>query len=113
MSLPSLILGSQIEGPGMLEVCGKNDGLVSGFTRELYTKVPRIQRHESKLQVLVDKVFLGEFVETGDGIAESTCRADVLPCQSCQARFRRPSAIEPADRYIRGVGKRLWQGGYG
>lgn len=110
VSLPSLIFGAQIEGARVLEVRGEDDRLVSGLTRQLHPKIPRIQRHEGKLQVLADEVFLGEGVKAGDGIAESTCRADVLPCQSCQARCRRPSAIEPADRYIRGGGRGVYSG---
>jgi hypothetical protein len=30
-------------------------------------------------------VLLGESIESGDRIAESTCRADVLPCEGSQA----------------------------
>jgi hypothetical protein len=37
-------------------------------------------------------VFLGEGVESRDGIPESTCGANVFPCQSGQARFRELSA---------------------
>lgn len=97
VSLPSLIFGTEVECPGVLKVCRKHDCLVPSLTRQLYTKIPRIQRHKGELQVLADEVFLGESVEAVDGVAESACRADVFPCQSRQARFQRPSAIEPRD----------------
>jgi hypothetical protein len=42
MCLPPLVLGTEIEGAGVLEVRRENDGLVAGFARQLDTEVPRI-----------------------------------------------------------------------
>lgn len=86
MGLPSLVLGTEVKGARVLEVGRQDDGLVAGLAGQLDTEIPRVEGHEGKLEVLADEVFLGKSVETVDGIAESTCRADMLPSQSGQAR---------------------------
>ena len=86
VGLPALIFGAQVECPRVLQVCGQHDGLVTGLAGQLHAQIPRIQRHKGKLQVFAREVFLGEGIESGDGIAESPCRADMLPSQGGQAR---------------------------
>lgn len=87
VSLPTLVLGTKIKGARVLQVGREDDGLVSSLPRKLHTEIPRVQRHEGKLQVLADEVFLSEGVETVDGIAESACRAHMFPGESSQARY--------------------------
>ena len=87
MGLPALIFSSQVESAGMLQVCGQHDGLVAGLAGQLHPQIPRVQRHKSKLEVFASEVFLGEGVESRDGIPEGPCGANVFPCQSGQARF--------------------------
>lgn len=100
VSLPSLILGAKVKRPGVLKIRRQHHRLVASLTGQLHPKVPRIQCHKGEFQVLADEMFLGEGVKAVDGVAESTCRADVLPCQSGKARFKRPSAMEPTDRIL-------------
>lgn len=73
VGLPSLVLGAKVECPGVLEVWGKDDRLVSSLPRELNTKIPRIQGHKGKFKVLAQEVFLGEGVKSADSIAEAAC----------------------------------------
>jgi len=86
MGLPSLVLGTEVKSARVLKVRRQDDGLIAGLAGQLDTEIPRVEGHEGKLEVLADEVFLGKGIETVDGIAESTCRADMLPCQSGQAR---------------------------
>ena len=99
MGLPSLVFGTKVEGARVLEIGRKDDGLIAGLAGQLNTKIPRIQGDKGKLQVLGEKVFLGESVEPVDSVTESTCRTDVLPCQSGQTRCGegRQPPFEPAD----------------
>lgn len=101
MRLPSLVFGAQVEGARVLQIRRQDDGLVAGLTGQLHPQIPRIQRHKRKLEVLADQMFLGERIEPVDGITKGTCRADMLPCQSGQARCQgRPvSPLNPADIY--------------
>lgn len=92
VGLPALIFGAQVEGPGVLQVCGQHDGLVTGLAGQLHAQIPRIQRDKGKFELFAGEVFLGESIESGDGITESTCRADVLPCEGGQARCTNWSA---------------------
>lgn len=47
--LPSLILGTKIEGAGVLEIGGKYDGLVTGFAGELDTEIPSVEGNKDKV----------------------------------------------------------------
>lgn len=87
MGLPSLVFGAQVKGARVLEVGWKNDGLVAGLAGQLDPEIPRIQGHKGKLEILANQMFLGEGIEAIDGITEGTCRTDMLPCQSGQARY--------------------------
>src|SRR2546423_502230 len=71
----------------MLEVRRENDGFITCFSRKLDTHVPRIQRHERKLEVLRQEVVLSKCIETVDCIPEGSCRADMFPGQGRQARW--------------------------
>jgi len=86
VGLPALIFSAQVEGPGVLQVCGQHDSLVTGLAGQLHAQIPRIQCDKGKLELFAGEVFLGESIESGNGITESTRRADVLPCESGQAR---------------------------
>jgi hypothetical protein len=85
VGLPSLVLGAQVKGARVLQVGGEDDGLVASLTGQLNTQVPRVERDESKLDVVLDKVFLGKLVEAVDGVAERACIADVLPGEGGKA----------------------------
>lgn len=95
VGLPALIFGAEVEGPRVLQVCGQDDGLVTSLAGQLHAQIPRIQRHKGKLKVFAGEVFLGESIESGDGVTESTCGADVFPSQGGQARCITRSAIGP------------------
>lgn len=71
--LPSLILGTKVEGAGVLEIRGQNDRFIPSLSRELDTQVPGVEGHEGELEVLAEKVFLGEGVKAVDGIPEGSC----------------------------------------
>jgi hypothetical protein len=77
--LPPLVFGTKVEGAGVLEVGGKDDGLVAGLTGKLHTQVPRIERDEGELEVLGCNVLSVEVVEALDGVSERTCAADLVP----------------------------------
>ncbi len=69
----------------MLKVWRQDDGLVSCFSRKLYTQVPGVESDEREFIVLGYKVLLREGIEAINGIAKSTSSTDMLPCKSCQA----------------------------
>lgn len=85
VSLPSLVLGTQVEGARVLQVRGKDDGLVASLTGQLDAEIPRVQSYKGKLVVVLGEVLLGELVQAVDGIAERACVADVLPGKRCKA----------------------------
>lgn len=87
VGLPALIFGAQVESPGVLQVCRQHDRLVTSLAGQLHAQIPRIQRHKRKLEMFAGEVFLGKGIESGDGVAEGTCGADVLPCESRQTRY--------------------------
>ena len=86
--LPSLILRPEVEGPRVLKIGGENNSLITCLTGKLDAEIPRVERHEGKLEVLGEQMFLGKGVEAVDGIPEGTCRSNVFPCQGGQARWR-------------------------
>lgn len=96
VGLPALIFGSQVEGAGVLQICGQHDGLVAGFAGQLHPQIPRVQRHKGKLEMFASQVLGGKGVESRDGIPESACGANVFPCQGSQARFKKMLATDPS-----------------
>jgi hypothetical protein len=91
--LPSLVLGAEIEGTGVLEVWRENDGLVSGLTRQLDTEVPRVEGDEGEIEVLGGQMLRGEGVEAVDGITEGTGIANVFPGEGREARCRQMGSV--------------------
>jgi len=85
--LPSLVLGTQIESPGVLEIRRENDRLVSGFPRKLDTEIPGLKGDEDKFEVLRRQMLGSEGIETVDGVPEGSSIPNVLPGQSGQARW--------------------------
>jgi hypothetical protein len=85
VSLPSLVLGAQVEGARVLQVRRENDGLVASLTGQLDAEVPGVKSDKGELEVVLGEVLLGELVETVDGIAERASVADVLPGKGCKA----------------------------
>ena len=85
VSLPSLVLGTQVEGARVLQVRGKDDGLVASLAGQLDAEIPRVQSYKGKFVVVLGEVLLGELVQAVDGIAERACIADVLPGKRCKA----------------------------
>lgn len=85
--LPSLILCAEVEGPRVLEVRGQDNGLVAGLAGKLHTKVPGIERDEDKVTILRRQVLIGESIESADGVSKGSSIPNVLPSQSCQARW--------------------------
>ena len=81
MLLPSGILGSEIEGTGVLKISWEDDGLVSSFTRQLNTQVPSIECHEGELQILRDEVLLSKVIKPRYGVAEGSSVPNMLPSQ--------------------------------
>lgn len=71
----------------MLQVWWEDDSLVSGLTRKLDTKIPRIKRDEGELEVVGNEMLLGELIEAVDGVTEGSCVTNVLPGQGGQTRF--------------------------
>jgi hypothetical protein len=68
----------------MLKVGREDDGLVSCFTWQLNTQIPRFERDKSELEVVSDQMFLGKLVEAVDSVTEGACVLDVLPGEGCQ-----------------------------
>lgn len=85
VSLPSLVFGAQVEGARVLQVGGKDDGLIASLTGQLDAEIPRVKSDKGKLMVVLDEVLLGELVEAVDGIAERACITDMLPGKRCKA----------------------------
>lgn len=92
--LPSLVLGSQIEGARVLEIWRQDNGFVAGFSGELDAKVPSIQSDEDEVKVLGVEVLGGEGIETVNCVPERAGVSNVLPRQGRQACYcRRWSAM--------------------
>lgn len=81
--LPSLVLGSEVERAGVLEVRGQNHGLVTGFTGKLDTQVPSIEGDEDEVEVVADQVLGCESVESVDCVSERSRISYMFPCQGC------------------------------
>lgn len=88
MLLPSLILGSEIEGTRMLQIRRQNNGLIASLTRQLDAEVPSIEGDEDEVEVLGRQVLVGECVESRDSVPKGTRVSNMLPSQSRQARCK-------------------------
>lgn len=94
MLLPPLVLGTEVEGPRVLEVWGEDDGLVASLAGELDTEVPGIEGDEDEVEVLRRQVLVGESIEPVNSISKGTSVSNVLPSQSRETRYGgRQSAI--------------------
>lgn len=78
--LPSLVFGSQIECPRVLEIWREYNGLVAGFSGELNPEVPSIQGHEDEIEVLRVEMLGGKGIETVNSVPERPGIPNVLPC---------------------------------
>lgn len=58
--LPSLVFGTKIKSPRVLQVWRKDHGLVSCFPWQLHAQIPRVQGHEGEFVVVWKEVFLCE-----------------------------------------------------
>jgi hypothetical protein len=86
MLLPALVLGTQIEGAGVLEVWREDHGLVSSLAGKLDTEVPGVKGDEDELEVLRGQVLVGERVEPVDRISKRSGISYVFPSESREAR---------------------------
>ena len=86
MLLPSLVFGAQIESARMLQVGGKDNGLIAGFPRELDAQIPSLEGDENEVEVGASQVFGSKSIEAVDGIPEGTGVADMFPREGRQAR---------------------------
>ena len=84
--LPSLILGAEVEGAGVLQVRGENDGLVAGLAWQLDTQVPGIEGDEDEVEILGRQVLGNELIESSDSVSKGTRGSNILPSQGGQAR---------------------------
>jgi hypothetical protein len=83
--LPSLVLGAEVEGTGVLQIGGEHNRLVAGLAGELYTQVPGIEGDENEVEILRCQVLGGERVESVDSISKGTSVPNVFPSQGRQA----------------------------
>ena len=81
MLLPALVLGAQVESPRVLKVRRQHDRLVPGLAGKLDAKIPRIQSHENKVEVLGGQVLGSEGIEPIDGISEGSRVPNMLPSE--------------------------------
>ena len=88
MLLPSLVLGPQVEGTGVLKVRGQDDRLVPGLSGKLDTQVPGIEGDEDEVVVGRCQMLGGERIETVDRVPKGSSVPYVLPGQGRQARCR-------------------------
>lgn len=86
MLLPSLVFGAQIEGARVLEVGGKDNGLVAGFPGQLHAQIPSLKGDENEVEVRAGQVLGSESIEAVDGIPEGTGVTDMFPREGRQAR---------------------------
>ena len=70
MLLPALVLGAEVEAARVLQIRGQDDGLITGFSRQLDSEVPRVERHKGELEVLGEQVLLREAIKGVDGISK-------------------------------------------
>ena len=79
MGLPVLVFRTEIEGAGMLEVWWQDDRLIPGFAGKLNSQVPGIESDKGELIVLRQEVLVGEVVDAGGGVSESSGVPHMLP----------------------------------
>lgn len=87
--LPSLVLGAEIEGTGVLQVRGQHNGLVASLARHLDAEVPSIERDEDEFEVLGRQVFGSECIDASDSVPKGTGISNMLPGQGSQTRCER------------------------
>jgi hypothetical protein len=95
--LPSLVLGAEIEGTGVLQVWGENDGLVAGFAGELDSKIPGIEGHKREVEILRYQMLRSKCIEAVDCVPKSACIANMFPGE------RRQAGAERCNRRIDGL----------
>lgn len=78
--LPSLVFGSQIKRPRVLEIWREHNGFVASFSGELNPEVPSIQGYEDEVEVLRVKVLGGKGIETVNCVPECPSIPNVFPC---------------------------------
>lgn len=93
--LPSLVLGPEVEGAGVLEIGGQYNGLVAGLAGQLNTQVPGVESDENEVQVLRVELLGRKGVETVHSIPEVAGISDVFPGQGGQARCQGGGTISP------------------
>jgi len=71
----------------MLEVRRQHDVLVATFPGKLDTEIPRLQRDEDKLEVVLQQMLVGEGIESADSIVEGAGVSDMFPGQGGQACY--------------------------
>ena len=72
----------------MLQIWRQDHSFITSFAGKLNSEVPGIEGDKGKVEVLRDEVFRGKRIKAVDCIAESSCIADVLPGERCQACYR-------------------------
>lgn len=87
--LPVLVFGAEVKRARVLEVGGKYDGFVTGFSRKLDTEIPGIEGDEGKFIVLRYQVLGCEGVEPIDGVTECASVSYMLPGECGQARWKK------------------------
>lgn len=85
--LPSLVFSAKVKGSRVLEVRGKDNGLVTSFARKLNAKVPGFESNENELEIVAREMFGGEGVKPINCVPERASVSNVLPSQGCQARW--------------------------
>lgn len=101
MSLPTSIFRTEIKCSRVLQVGWQDHRLVSGLAWKLDTEVPRIQRDERELEIVLDDMFLDELINSIDCIAEGAGVSNVLPGQCSQAGWmiRLVSSVQGGRRF--------------
>ena len=84
MLLPSLVFCAKVKATRVLKVRWKHNCLVSRFPWELYPQIPRIESDEGRLEVIRQKMFLVEAIESVDRIPERASTAYMFPSQGSQ-----------------------------
>ena len=85
VSLPSLILGTQIIGSRVLQIWWQHNGLVPSLPGKLDAQIPRVQGNEGEFVIIGEEVLLSELVEAVDCIAEGPGTADMFPRKGGEA----------------------------
>lgn len=90
--LPSRILTSKFKTFWMLKVSWQSDCFITRFTRDLNTQIPSVQRDKSECLGGTEDVFLDKGVDALDRFSKTSRILDMIPRQSCRARYTSKSA---------------------